>query len=96
MILVIGPLGLVTLKNLLEKGFEVTGFDKTDVVGGLWNFRDDDQTTVLESRLCSKTVQFSKGPMTYHNHVGYRHRVKYIETARKSTEAIWLLPSTPL
>lgn len=50
-----GPLGLVTLKNLLEKGFEVTGFDKTDVVGGLWNFRDDEQTTVLESRPCSRT-----------------------------------------
>lgn len=47
--MVTGPLGLVTLKNLLEKGFKATGFDKADVVGGLWNYRDDDQTTVLKS-----------------------------------------------
>lgn len=44
-----GALGLVTLKNLLEKGFEVTGFDKSDAVGGLWNFTEHQQTSVLES-----------------------------------------------
>ncbi|PNY29477.1 Dimethylaniline monooxygenase [N-oxide-forming] 2 [Tolypocladium capitatum] len=45
----LGPLGLVTLKNLAEQDLDVTGFEKSDVVGGLWNFRDDDQTTVLEN-----------------------------------------------
>ncbi|KAL3952292.1 hypothetical protein ACCO45_014009 [Purpureocillium lilacinum] len=46
----LGPLGLVTLKNLVEEGLDATGFDMADVVGGLWNFSDEgDQTTVLES-----------------------------------------------
>ncbi|OAA49556.1 dimethylaniline monooxygenase 2 [Metarhizium rileyi] len=53
----LGPLGLVTLKNLLEKGFEATGFDRADAVGGLWNYRDDDQTTVLESTVSNISKQ---------------------------------------
>ncbi|KND93105.1 Dimethylaniline monooxygenase [N-oxide-forming] 2 [Tolypocladium ophioglossoides CBS 100239] len=70
----LGPLGLVTLKNLLEQDLDVTGFEKSDVVGGLWNFRDDDQTTVLKNTpvypearhiqqyLCDYAAHFALGP----------------------------------
>ncbi|KAG8409640.1 hypothetical protein J3459_008175 [Metarhizium acridum] len=53
----LGPLGLVTLKNLLEKCFKATEFDKADVVGGLWNYRDDCQTTVLENTPEARHIQ---------------------------------------
>lgn len=35
-----GPAGLPTLKNFLELGFEVTGFDRCEDVGGNWRFND--------------------------------------------------------
>ncbi|KAJ3494806.1 hypothetical protein NLG97_g3837 [Lecanicillium saksenae] len=38
----LGALGLVTVKNLTEAGFDVTGFDKCEYVGGLWHFTEDD------------------------------------------------------
>lgn len=45
-----GALGLVAMKNLLEAGFEVTGFDKNAYVGGLWNYTEHDTTiSVLAS-----------------------------------------------
>lgn len=47
-----GALGVVTLKNLLEAGFDATGFDRNDYLGGLWKYRDDDQTSVLECKSC--------------------------------------------
>lgn len=43
-----GALGIVTLKNLLEEGFAVTGFEKHDSIGGLWRFTDASQTSTLE------------------------------------------------
>ncbi|KAJ4288989.1 hypothetical protein N0V90_011331 [Kalmusia sp. IMI 367209] len=47
----LGPLGLVTLKNLLEEGFEVTGFDRNIYVGGLWQYTEDDKTSVMQSTI---------------------------------------------
>lgn len=44
-----GPAGLVALKNLLEEGFDVTGFDKSPYVGGLWQYTEEDKTSVLTS-----------------------------------------------
>jgi len=44
-----GPAGLVALKNLLEEGFEATGFDKNLYVGGLWQYTEGDKTSVLQS-----------------------------------------------
>lgn len=41
----------MTVKNLLEEGFRVTGFDRSAYVGGLWHFSEDPETlSVLESR----------------------------------------------
>ncbi|PKS10959.1 hypothetical protein jhhlp_002718 [Lomentospora prolificans] len=45
----LGALGIVSVKNLLEQGFAVTGFDGNEFVGGLWHYTPDDRTSVLES-----------------------------------------------
>jgi dimethylaniline monooxygenase (N-oxide forming) len=29
-------MGIVAVKNLLEEGFDVTGFERSDYIGGLW------------------------------------------------------------
>lgn len=42
-----GSLGLVTLKNLLEEGFDATGFERKSYVGGLWKYTLDETTSVL-------------------------------------------------
>lgn len=44
-----GPAGLVALKNLLEGGFEATGFEKNSYVGGLWQYTTQDKTSVLST-----------------------------------------------
>ncbi|KAH8887214.1 FAD/NAD(P)-binding domain-containing protein [Thozetella sp. PMI_491] len=43
----LGPLGLVTLKNMIEEGFDVTGFDRNEFIGGTWYYTDEDKTSVL-------------------------------------------------
>src|SRR4051794_25643326 len=45
----IGPAGLVAVKNLAEEGFQVTGFDRNSYVGGLWQYNEADQTSVMET-----------------------------------------------
>ena len=40
-----GALGLVATKNLIEEGFEVTTFEKTAYVGGLWHANADSSAT---------------------------------------------------
>lgn len=48
-------MGIVAVKNLLEEGFNVTGFDRNGYVGGLWHFTEDEDTlSVLE---CKFTTQ---------------------------------------
>jgi dimethylaniline monooxygenase (N-oxide forming) len=42
-------MGLVATKNLVEAGFDVTGFERNTYVGGLWHYTDKDQTSVLQS-----------------------------------------------
>lgn len=42
-------MGLVAVKDLLEEGFHVTGFERSAYVGGLWHFTEDKDTlSVLE------------------------------------------------
>ncbi|KIW92663.1 uncharacterized protein Z519_06510 [Cladophialophora bantiana CBS 173.52] len=61
--------GLVALKNLREEGFNATGFDKNLYVGGLRQFTEKDQTSVLEftivniskERGCFTDFPFPKG-----------------------------------
>lgn len=40
------------MKNLLEVGFDVTGYDNHSYVGGLWNYNESkDAISVLPSAL---------------------------------------------
>ncbi|OAL71578.1 hypothetical protein A7D00_4483 [Trichophyton violaceum] len=42
-VLGLGALGLVSMKNLLEEGFNVTGFDRNSYVGGLWHYNEENK-----------------------------------------------------
>jgi dimethylaniline monooxygenase (N-oxide forming) len=46
-----GPLGLSTIKNLTEDGFEVTGFESRPYLGGLWKYHTDEHISVQESTI---------------------------------------------
>ena len=37
-----GPVGLTTVKNLLERGHSVTAYEKQSSIGGLWNYQGCD------------------------------------------------------
>lgn len=37
-------MGVVAVKNLIEEGFNVTGFEKADYVGGVWHYTEDEKT----------------------------------------------------
>jgi dimethylaniline monooxygenase (N-oxide forming) len=45
-------MGIVAVKNLLEEGFDVTGFERQNYIGGVWHFTEDKDTlSALEGRL---------------------------------------------
>ncbi|CAK7231354.1 hypothetical protein SEUCBS140593_007897 [Sporothrix eucalyptigena] len=52
-----GALGLVTLKNFLEEGFDATGFERKSYVGGLWKYTLDETTSVLPSTIANISKQ---------------------------------------
>ncbi|RKL20363.1 hypothetical protein BFJ68_g3069 [Fusarium oxysporum] len=47
----LGVAGLVAVKNMLEVGFDVTGFERSEYVGGLWHYTEQDKTSVLPSTI---------------------------------------------
>lgn len=50
----LGACGLTTLKNFLEAGFSVTGFDENSYVGGLWEYSENaGKTTVLKTTVAN-------------------------------------------
>jgi dimethylaniline monooxygenase (N-oxide forming) len=58
-------MGLVTVKNLREEGFQVTGFEKNGYIGGLWHFTaDEDTLSVLESELCGNEKSLTEWMLT--------------------------------
>jgi dimethylaniline monooxygenase (N-oxide forming) len=46
-----GPLGLLSLKNLREDGFDVTAFEARPFIGGIWRYSDDERLSVAESTI---------------------------------------------
>ena len=46
--LYIGVTSLVTLKNLREEGFEAQCFESKLLIGGVWSFTEEDETSILE------------------------------------------------
>ncbi|KAK7432321.1 hypothetical protein QQZ08_001269 [Neonectria magnoliae] len=70
----LGAMGIVAVKNLLEEDFDVTGFERSSYVGGLWHYTDDENTlSVLEStvvnvsidRGCYTDFPFQKGTPSF-------------------------------
>jgi dimethylaniline monooxygenase (N-oxide forming) len=45
------------MKNLLEEGFDVTGFDRNEYLGGLWHYDERARISVLESKLSTRLQQ---------------------------------------
>jgi dimethylaniline monooxygenase (N-oxide forming) len=45
----LGAHGLVALKNLLEEGFNATGFDSNTYVGGLWHYTAAAEVSCLQT-----------------------------------------------
>ncbi|XP_054708620.1 flavin-containing monooxygenase 5-like [Uloborus diversus] len=53
----VGPCGICAIKSLKEEGMEPVGFERTNTVGGLWRYHDDDveglasvmKTTIINS-----------------------------------------------
>ncbi len=43
----LGAQGLVTVKNFLEQGFNVTGFDRNDYIGGIWHYSAENHISAL-------------------------------------------------
>ncbi|CAM1509044.1 Fc.00g027830.m01.CDS01 [Cosmosporella sp. VM-42] len=72
----LGAMGIVGVKNLLEEGFDVTGFERSGYVGGLWHFTEDEKTlSVLESTVVNISIEkgcftdfpFRKGKYSAHD-----------------------------
>ncbi|RWS19346.1 dimethylaniline monooxygenase [N-oxide-forming] 5-like protein, partial [Leptotrombidium deliense] len=38
-----GVSGLTAIKNCIEEGFQVICYDRTDDLGGLWRYREDEK-----------------------------------------------------
>jgi dimethylaniline monooxygenase (N-oxide forming) len=67
----LGACGLVTLKNLLEAGFDATGFERNKYVGGLWKFSPENKTTVLKTTVANLSKQTScYSDFPFPDHVG--------------------------
>lgn len=49
-----GAYGIVTVKNMLEVGFDVVAYDRNEYIGGLWTATTDpSKTSVLPSEFSS-------------------------------------------
>ncbi|KAJ9500880.1 hypothetical protein H2202_003438 [Exophiala xenobiotica] len=69
----LGAQGLVTVKNLLEQGFHVTGFERQDYVGGIWHYSAQHHVSAIRStvvnvsreRACFTDFAFPPGTDSY-------------------------------
>lgn len=81
----LGVLGLVAVKNLTEEGFNVTGFDRNDYVGGLWHYTDEDKTSVLPTTVINISKErgcFTDFPFPHDtpSHCTSAHVQQYLES----------------
>lgn len=51
-----GPTGLMAVKNLIEDGFEVTGYDSRPYVGGLWRYSTDSSISATEGTVFNSSI----------------------------------------
>ena len=84
-----GAYGIVTVKNMLEVGFDVVGFERHDYIGGLWKATDDpSQTSVLPSKFMTnmKSIHVLIFPGTIAN--VSKQRVGFISSILNQTPEI--------
>lgn len=56
----LGACGLGALKNLREAGFDATGYESNNYVGGLWEFTEEpDKTSILKTTIANLSKQMS-------------------------------------
>lgn len=53
----LGAQGLVAVKNLLEEGFDVTGFEKNNFVGGIWHYSAETRISVLPTTIVNSSKE---------------------------------------
>ena len=69
----LGAQGLVAVKNLIEQGFEVTGFERNDYIGGTWHYSAEHHVSALPTtvvnisreRACFTDFAFPPGTDSY-------------------------------
>ena len=87
-----GIAGITSVKNLVEQGFEdVTGFERNDKIGGLWQFNEDPkQTTALKSEIATglgrRLTRFQRLEPT----VASTLYVSYERASARQTKLTWL------
>ncbi|WWD05386.1 hypothetical protein V865_003461 [Kwoniella europaea PYCC6329] len=58
-VLGLGISGIVQVKNLVEQGFQVVGFERNDYYGGLWKYNEDkEQISVLKNTIANTSKYF--------------------------------------
>ena len=91
-----GASGLATIKSLKEQGFYVVCYEKTDDLGGLWKYREEDVDGVASvmkstvSNISKELMSFSDfpPPRAFPNFMSHKYVLKYLE---KYAEAFDLL-----
>lgn len=54
----LGACGLVTLKNMREAGFDATGYESNNYIGGLWEHTEEpDKTSILKTTVANLSKQ---------------------------------------
>lgn len=87
-----GIAGIAAVKNLTEAGFDVTGFEASDAIGGLWHYTEDARTSCLSSKLCHPLLNFRVLPSFYPTDtraLGRRDTVSELIVLKKW---MWLIP----
>ncbi|KAI1300025.1 Flavin-containing monooxygenase 5 [Halotydeus destructor] len=82
-----GSSGLVAIKECLAGGFQVDCFEKTDNLGGLWRYREDDVhgiASVMKSTIINSSKEMSsfsdfQPPADFPNFMHNNKMVKYFE-----------------
>ena len=81
-----GPSGITAVKNLLDEGFrDIVCFDRNDVVGGNWLFRDDtshssvfETTHIISSKTLSEYHDFPM-PSSYPDYPSHAQLASYFQ-----------------
>ncbi|XP_013790436.2 dimethylaniline monooxygenase [N-oxide-forming] 5-like [Limulus polyphemus] len=82
-----GSSGLTSIKACLEEGLEPVCFEKTDQLGGLWRYRDDDSdglASVMRSTIINSSKEMSAysdfpPPKEFPNYMHNSYMIRYIE-----------------